>query len=61
LDATYANELSTGMIPIMAEYGDEIDQLEHYIEKIKIVFEEEHEDIQARPIQPEFRVPSLDL
>jgi len=61
LDATYANELSTGMIPILAEYRDEIDQLEHYIETIKIILEREHEDIQARPIQPEFEAPSLDL
>jgi hypothetical protein len=61
LDATYARELSTGMIPILAEYGDQIDQLEHYIETIKVVFEEEHEDIQARPIQSEIEAPSLDL
>ena len=49
------------MIPILAEYGDEMDQLEHYIETIKNFLEEEREDIQARPIQPEFGAPSLDL
>jgi hypothetical protein len=61
LDATYANELSTGMIPILVEYGDQINQLEHYIETIKIVLEEEHEDIQAPRFHSEFGAPSLDL
>lgn len=61
LDAKYAQELSSGMPAILAEQDQNIDQLEHYIETIKIVLEEDHEDIQARRIQPEFGSPLLDL
>ena len=61
LDASYANELSTGMPAILAEQDEDIDQLGIYIETIRIVLDEEYEDIQARRIQPEFEAPSLDL
>jgi hypothetical protein len=61
LDANYARELSSGMPVILAEQDDDIDQLELYIETIRIVLDEEHEDIQTRPIQSEFEAPSLDL
>lgn len=61
LDASYAYELSSGMPAILTEQDEDIDQLELYIETIRIVLSEEHEDIQARPIQPEFEAPSLDL
>jgi hypothetical protein len=61
LDADYAHELSSGMPFILAEQEDDIDQLELYIETIRIVLDEEHEDIQTRPTQPEFDAPSLDL
>jgi hypothetical protein len=61
LDAGYARELSCSMPAIIAEHGDDVNQLDLYIETINLVLEEEHEDIQARRIQPEFEAPSLDL
>jgi hypothetical protein len=61
LNASYAYELSSGMPAILAEQDQNNDQLELYIETIRIVLDEEHKDIQARHIQPEFGAPSLDL
>lgn len=61
LDASYAYELSSGMPVILAEQGEDIDQLGIYIKTIQIVLNEEYEDIQPRQIQPNVESPSLDL
>jgi len=61
LDANYAHELSSGMPTILAERENDMDQLELYIETIRIVLDDEYEDIQAQRFQPEFGAPSLDL
>jgi|GEM_PF-4612422 len=61
LDARYAQELSSGMPVILAEQDGNINQLELYIDTIRIVLDEEHEDIQPRQIQRDVESPSLDL
>ena len=61
LDARYAQELSSGMPVILSEQDGDMDQLEFYIETIRIVLDEEHENIQPRQIQPDVESLSLDL
>ena len=61
LDARYAKDLSSGMPVILSEQDGDIDQLDLYIETIRIVLDEEHEDIQPRQIQRDVESPSLDL